>query len=623
MRLGSKGRVLFICTVLAGCFTVFSWRLVDLQVTKHEEYAAMAAKKHVTKQPIHAHRGMIQDVHGEVVALDEPCKIIVADGKLIADLQAIAEGKLTPDGRVIETPEPGRVPSPKGGTRPINTPAMIAAEIADLLEMKPAAVEEKITTTRRYVVLKREVKDSVAREMMSRLAAKGMEGIFTEMDARRIYPNTEMLCHVLGYVDGEYKGARGVEASMDRYLSGQDGFRYIERDRKGRELVPYRGQERPARNGYNVLLTVDMGLQNIVETELSAVCAQYRPAMATIIMMEPKTGRILALASRPVFDPNLSAKFPLDLRGNPAVMNALEPGSIFKIVATAGALNEQLVSLDTIINCEGGRFSYANRILKDHGDGPHPDLSVADILVKSSNVGMAKLGLRLGEQRLYEYIRGFGFGERSGVNLPLESPGILHPPHRWDKLSVTRIPMGQGVSVTPLQMTTAMCAIANGGSLMLPQIISEVVDEDGNQIVNFPPVQVRQVVSREAADEVRGALVDVVSERGTAKQAKVPGYTVAGKTGTAQKPDPAGGYYANRYVTSFLGMLPAKDPAFVCLVMLDDPKASEHNLYGGMLAAPTFARIAGQAAQYLNIMPEPEAPPLDTKQGIKLTRVEP
>ena len=220
-------------------------------------------------------------------------------------------------------------------------------------------------------------------------------------------------------------------------------------------------------------------------------------------------------------------------------------------------------------------------------------------------------------------IRGFGFGERTGINLPDESPGILHPPHRWDKLSITRIPMGQGISVTPLQMTTAMCVIANGGELMLPQIISEVVDDEGNRIVDFQPVTVRQVVSKKAANDVKTAMIDVVSQRGTANLAQVPGYTVAGKTGTAQKPDPKGGYYKDRYVTSFLGMLPVKDPAFVCLVMLDDPKGGEKSLYGGTVAGPVFARIAERAAHYLNIEPEFEENPADPKSGIKLTKIEP
>ena len=303
---------------------------------------------------------------------------------------------------------------------------------------------------------------------------------------------------------------------------------------------------------------------------------------------------------------------------NCAVINMVEPGSTFKIVTAAAAINEKLVNLDTMIFCENGRFNFAGKILKDHGHG-FADLSVADILVHSSNIGAAKLAMKLGEQRFYEYIRSFGFGERTGINLPGEISGIVHPPYKWSKISISRIPMGQGVGVTPIQMISAVSAVCNNGKLMLPQIIDSVVDNDGNTVINYPPVCVRQVVDPETTDKVRSALVDVVSNRGTAKAAEVLGYSVGGKTGTAQKVKPTGGYYETKYVCSFIGFLPVKDPQFVCLVMVDDPKTSPEDMYGGTVAAPVFSKIAEKTAHYLNIphdvLPSPSP-------AIKLTQAD-
>ena len=257
-----------------------------------------------------------------------------------------------------------------------------------------------------------------------------------------------------------------------------------------------------------------------------------------------------------------------------------------------------------MVFCENGKFMFCGKPLHDHH--AYGDLSVNDILMKSSNIGAAKLALKLGDQRFYEYIRRFGFGERTGVNLPGEIGGIIHPPHKWAKIDISRIAMGQSVGVTPLQMVSAMAAIANGGHLMMPQIIHDVVDDQGTSVATYPPVEVRRVVSDETAKEVRDALKNVVSEHGTAMLAKVSGFQVAGKTGTAQKMDPKGGYMQGKYVVSFLGFLPADNPEFVCLVMLDDAKTTSEQNYGGLVAAPIFSRIAEKTARYLNLQPQIE-----------------
>jgi len=276
------------------------------------------------------------------------------------------------------------------------------------------------------------------------------------------------------------------------------------------------------------------------------------------------------------------------------------------MVTAAGALNEHTVQPDSVVFCENGAFNYAGRILHDHHS--YGDLTVEDVLVKSSNIGAAKLAMGLGEQRFYGYIRGFGFGERTGVALPGEIPGLVYPPHRWSKLSITRIPMGQEVAVTPLQTITALSAIANGGHLMMPQIVHDITDETGQVIASFPPVEIRQVVTPTTARQVTRALEGVVSPRGTAVLAKVSGYTVAGKTGTAEKINPKGGYLPGKYIVSFCGFLPADNPAFVGLVMLDDAQTKPDQDYGGTVAAPIFSRIGEKAARYLNLEPQPEVP---------------
>ncbi|HEX8311188.1 MAG TPA: penicillin-binding protein 2 [Chthoniobacteraceae bacterium] len=576
----AKTRALITCCFLAGCFTVFSVRLVHLQVTMHEEYAAKAAEKHVNKQVAYARRGIIQDINGELLAQNEPVKVAIADGSMIEDFEAVAD--------VLA----GRLELERGA---------LLEKLKS--EYKPEGGEAKLPV--RYIVLKKKVPESVALEIKGELMTKKLRGIYFEQASERLYPNGQMLCHVLGYVNSTGTGVEGIERALDRYLRGHDGYRYIERDRTGREIVPYRGQERSARDGYSVRLTVDMGLQSIVEDELASAVKLYNPKMASIVLMRPQTGEILALANYPNFDLNNQELAKEADRKNRAIMDMVEPGSTFKIVTVAAALTEKLVRPDTEIFCENGYFSWC-KLNDHHGYG---SLTVNDILVKSSNIGVAKLAMQLGDRKFYEYVRRFGFGERTGINLPGEIGGLVHPPHNWSKISITRIPMGHEVGATPLQVTTAMAAIANGGKLMLPQIVREITDEAGNVVAQFPPQEVRRVASQEATEAVREALIQVVGPKGTAALAQVPGYLVAGKTGTSQKLN-AEGRYSKKYVASFVGYMPANDPAFVALVLFDEAQPKTGSGYGGQVAGPVFANIGIRAARYLNLppMPEPVAP---------------
>ncbi len=565
----SRTRCLLMCVGFIGLFSVFSFRLIYLQAIKHDEYAGLAAEKHVYKQIIHAERGMILDANDEVLAHNIPVQTVVADATHINDREAIAE--------------------------------LVSAA----LDIPAGQLLEKLASQRRYIVIKREVPEAVATALRDKLRANNLRGIYFERDATRFYPNGSMLCHVIGFTDFDHRGIQGVEASMEEYLHGQDGYRYIEHNRAGQEIVPYRGQERAPRDGYQVHLTVDLGLQNIVENEIDAAMQEYSPQKAVILLMRPQTGEILAMANRPAFDLNQRSEAKPEEMKNRAIIDMMEPGSTFKIVAAAAALNEHKVRPDSTIFCENGLWNFGGAALHDHR--PFSYLSVRDILVKSSNIGAAKLALSVGEEKFYEYIRRFGFGERTGIELPGEISGLIRPPQAWSKISITRIPMGHEIGVTPLQMAVAMAAIANGGRLVTPRIVKSVTTADGKIISSLSPSVVRQVIAPDTARQIGEALRGVVSDRGTAAAAAVPGFTIAGKTGTAQKVDPRGGYEQGKYVVSFIGYLPAEHPEFVGLVVLDDAHTSKPELnYGGLVAGPIFSRVAEKAARYLDLEPHEE-----------------
>jgi len=569
MSPNSRSRCALICAGFIALFSVISFRLIYLQVIKHDEYAELAAEKHGYKQIIYAERGIIFDANNEVLAHNIPVETVVADA-----------------------------------TR-LNNPQAVVNLLSNELDIPAELLAEKLNCQRRYIVIKREVPESLANALREKLRAGNLGGIYFEYDASRIYPNGSMLCHVIGFTDFEHHGIQGVEASMDEYLRGQDGYRYVERNRVGQEIVPFRGQERAPRNGYQVHLTVDLGLQNIIENEIDAAMKEFTPQKATIILMRPQTGEILAMANRPNFDLNLRSEAKPEGMKNRAIIDMMEPGSTFKIVAAASALNERKLRFDSSVFCENGLWNFGGAALHDHRAFGY--LSVRDILIKSSNIGAAKLALSVGQEKFYEYIRRFGFGERTGIELPGEINGVIRPPRLWSKISITRIPMGHEIGVTPLQMTVAMATIANSGKLIMPHIVKSITAADGKVISSLSPVVLRQVISPETSRQIGDALRGVVSDRGTAAAAAVPGFTIAGKTGTAQKVARNGGYEQGKYVVSFVGYLPAEHPEFVGLVMLDDAHTTKPELnYGGLVAGPIFSRVAEKAARYLDLEPHEE-----------------
>src|SRR4026209_953409 len=580
MKSHSRTRCVLVCAAFIGLFSIFSFRLIYLQAIKHDEYAGLAAEKHVYKQIIHAERGTILDANSEVLAHNIPVQTVVADASHLNNREAIVD------------------------------------LVSEGLQLPAAEVAEKLSSERRYIIVKREVPEAQAGALRKKLRAADLRGIYFEHDATRVYPNGSMLCHVIGFTDFDHRGVQGVEASMEEYLHGQDGYRFIEQNRAGKEIVPYRGQERASRDGYQVHLTVDLGLQSIVEDEIDAAMKAYSPQKATIILMRPQTGEIMAMTNRPNFDLNLRSEAKPEQMKNRAIIDMMEPGSTFKIVAAASALNERKLRLDSQLFCENGVWNYGGSALHDHRAFGY--LSVRDILIKSSNIGAAKLALSIGDQKFYEYIRPFGFGERTGIELPGEINGVVRPPQTGSKISITRIPMGHEVGVTPLQMTTAMATIANAGKLVTPRIVKSVTALDGKISSSVSPVVPRQVISPETAKQIGDALRGVVSDQGTAAAAAVPGFTIAGKTGTAQKVNPHGGYDHGKYVFSFLGYLPADHPEFAGLVVLDDAHTSKPELnYGGLVAGAVFSRVAEKAAHYLDLEPHEEI-----RKAIPIQRVE-
>lgn len=555
--------------MLACGFTVISFNLIQIQLVEHEKYWRMAIENHMHPESIPAKRGSFFD----------------SDGNILAQTQRVYDVRL--DGQGVRHPE-------------VELP-----EIAAVLQVPVASLN--FNPKNRYQLIAHDVDDGVA----TRLHALKIEGIITDPHDRRFYPNNELAAHILGFTDENGRGLAGMEKQMDSLLRGTPGERMVERDAKKHEIAAYQEKETPAVDGDDVTLTIKMGIQHVVEDQLDQIAQTYHPEAAYIIVMDPQTGEILAMGSRPNYDPNNSQTFQPERTRDRCITDMVEPGSVFKIITLAAALNEGLVNLNTQVFCENGSYYYAGRELRD--DEPHGWLSVQEVMAQSSNIGFAKIALDyLHEEKLYKYATAFGIGQRTGLfEQQGESPGLLRPVSKWSALSITRIPMGQEVAATPIQMVTAMSVIANGGNLVEPHLARQVTDESGKVVRIYKPRIVRQVISASAARDVAVALRQVTID-GTAKNIHIQdstgaGWSFAGKTGTAQK-FVNGEYSHTQHVASFIGFMPAEDPAFVTLVMVDDPKTKRGGDYGAEVSAPVFATIARQVAQMMNIPPDLPAP---------------
>jgi cell division protein FtsI (penicillin-binding protein 3) len=547
-------------------FVLVGWRAFSLQVLQEREWIERADRQHQKTIPLIPQRGTIFDRNGEALALSMEIDSIFAEPRKLADREQVAR------------------------------------QLAPILDLPLATVRAKLTGERGFVWLKRQVPP----EQAKRVRNLRLEAVGTIKEHKRFYPNSTVGAQLIGFTGLDPNGLEGLEAAYDKTLLGRGGYLVMERDALGRGIGAGIPEVQGATRGHDLHLTIDENLQYIADRELAAAIQEYNARAGVVIVLEPDSGRILALANQPEFNPNAVSRYKRDNWRNRAISDSFEPGSTMKVFVMASALNEGVVTPSQLIHCENGSYRVGGRTIHDHH--PHGILSAEDVLKVSSNIGSAKIGKMLERKRLHSYLRNFGFGQRSGIDLKGEEVGILRDPSRWFEIDIATISFGQGVSVTPLQLAAATAVIANGGYLMEPYLVEKVTDSAGQVIEERQPKVVRQVIKSEVAARVARMMETVTADdHGTGTKGRVPGFRVAGKTGTAQKVDPVtGGYSADKRVASFVGFVPAEAPRLVVLAMIDEPRGQ---VYGGLVAAPVFARVATQALHYLKVKPnQPLAP---------------
>lgn len=630
-------RVAFLGAALFACFTGLGVRLVWLHVVDRDAILRPVVRARPMLIPETARRGDILDARGarlatsrsEIVLGVDPHSLIPKDRRKWPELAALigmSEEELREKFTPRYAPPAGEAPVPRPAVKPaaddegdgapaltfdLSPRALPAADAVGHDEETDPSADPREPRPILWVKLRDDVPESL-HETIRRL---NIQGVYGRRVYRRVYPSNQLGSHVIGFVNREQQAAAGLESYADFYLRGQQGWRLGERDGRNRELPQFAVREVPRFDGYNVRLSIDSTVQDIVEQELAALAAKFRPAKASIIVSDTD-GFILAMANHPTFNPNEYNKVPKDEEArmkNIAVTDVYEPGSVFKIVPAAAALEERLVSARTVIDCGVDRATYNGRVLKlpaeDHAMGR---LSVAEVISHSSNRGAAQLGMLLGEERLHRYASAFGFGTRLGFPTG-EVRGTLHPFRKWYPIDITRIPMGHTVSSTVLQMHQAMSVIASGGVLLRPQIIRQITSATGDVVYAYDRAEIGRAVSPETAAEVARMLIGVTRQGGTAPNAAIEGFDVAGKTGTSQKI--IDGRYSNRHhVGSFVGFFPAQRPRVVISVVVDDADrtAAGGNGYGRVVAAPSFKRIGERLIPILGVRPggEPAVPRL-------------
>ena len=486
------------------------------------------------------------------------------------------------------------IPAPSifAAPREVRQPGATAQKIVSIFpSLSRSRLEQQLTSKASFVWLARQVSP----EKVSALEALKLPGIHIMKETRRIYPRGVMAGSTIGYAGVDEQGLGGLERQYDDVLAAQPLRTNGTRDARGRTVSFDQAAHAGPPRGADLHLTLDMRLQHIAEKELARQAEAIGARSGLVVIMDPYTGGILTLASYPFFNPNdYRNKEQRSWRRNRAITDPVEPGSTFKVVVAAAALEEKTVNLDEVFFCEKGRTIRNNRVLRDHK--PFEFLTFPEVMENSSNICMAKVNERIGSEQFYEYIRRFGFGEKSLIDLPAEHPGGIRHPEDWSALSHDSLTIGQEITVTPVQLVAAFSAIANGGWLLRPRLVDRMVRGDLEQ--TFKPERRRRILSQQTTNRLTSILVGVV-ERGTGTQAALDGYLVAGKSGTAQKAE-NGRYSHSKVVASFIGYAPAEAPRFVMLVMFDEPKKKR---WGGSAAAPVFRRIAAQALHHLQVPP--------------------
>ena len=574
----SISRLFWVFVAFVVGFSAVLTRLVDLQLFEGEARVKESTRIHTKFELLEARRGDITDRNGNLLATTHSVRQVGVDPEVL---------------------EPDDKPN--------------WHKLAKLLEVSYSELYQKMKPEIREVDGERKavrwkpLADDIDERVYREILKLEIEGVYGNRHFKRVYPQDSLASHVLGYVNKDEVAVTGVENAMNFYLKGQTGWLETEWDGMRREMAQFRKRQVDSTDGFHVSLTIDMMVQHVLELELKTL-AGLNPNGATIIVSDPSTGFILGMANWPTYDPNEynnTVKYPISHQRNLAITDIYEPGSTFKVVPIGAALSEEIISPSMTFNCSLDRIPYRGRVVRlpdDHGGHDYGTIPVLDIVAHSSNRGAAQVGILLGEERLYSYSRAFGFGEETGFLLGPEREGILHSPKNWDGLTISRLPMGHAIAVTPLQAHYALSVLANDGVLMKPQVLARVQDSEGNVISNIEPKAVRRVISSSAARALSKMLVKTVSTEGTAPLAQLPGMEVAGKTGTAQRVRESGGYSATDVDVSFIGYFPASDPRLVVTVVIYNPQQGSR--FGGQLAAPSFKRVSEQLIHLLGISPK-------------------
>jgi len=463
----------------------------------------------------------------------------------------------------------------------------IIRQLSPILNTSQDYLRDRLYRKKSFIWIARKITPEQS-QAIKKLDIKGL-GFLKE--SKRTYPNGYLASHVIGFAGLDNTGLEGLEARYDKYLKGEAGWALFLRDARQKKLELWEEMLVP-KDGYNLILTIDEVIQYIAERELDKAFKIYHAKGASIVVMDPHTGAILALANRPTFDLDEHTGIDKDAMRNRAICDLFEPGSVFKIVTASAALEEKRVSEEDKFFCENGSYKVASHILHDHTS--HGWLTFREVIEESSNIGTTKVAQMLGPDMVYHYVKLFGFGDKTGVDMPGEISGMIKEPKFWSKVSIGAIPIGQEVGVTALQLASAVSVIANGGQLMKPYSAKEIRDKYGEIIKKFFPLMTRKVISLETSLRVKEILRGVV-ETGTGRMAKVPGFSAAGKTGTAQKLEANGTYSHNKFMASFIGFAPVEDPVIAVAVVLDEP----HPYYGGVVAAPVFKNVVADSLRYL------------------------
>lgn len=555
-------RALFVAAFIVCWMLAISVRLVYLQISDHDRLVGRAQRQQQFALETGPERGQLLDRHDRELA------------------RSIQTASIFVDPAELKTP--GDI-------------ACVATRVASVLKLDEKSLAGQLAQAkdggRRFLWLARRL----SADQAEKIRGLGLPGVHFRAEPKRFYPNGSLAAHVLGFVGLDGAGLGGVEQVYNEKISGEAGKLFVEKDSSGNA---YESFELPSKPGQTIVLTIDQSVQYRAEQALLAAVKKSRAKSGTAIVLDPHSGEILALANAPTFDPNdVGAVWP-EARSNWALQNIYEPGSTFKIVSFSAAIEKGLVKPEDRIDCQMGAITIAGRTIRDHR--AFGTLTIADALAKSSNVAAIKLGLRVGDATMHEFITRFGFGSRTGIELPGETPGLLRPVTRWQASSIGSIAIGQEIGVTPLQMAAAFGVLANDGVRVAPHLVREIRTSSGTSVFRSNPDQ-RRVVTRETASALR-RMLEGVTLKGTAKLAQLDGYSAAGKTGTAQKIDPKTKTYSRtKHIASFVGFAPVENPAVVIIVVIDEPAGAYH---GGDVAAPVFREIAEQVLPDLGIAPD-------------------